>query len=288
MIRFDFADGRPVVLVDVRGRCAVYLDTDSLIELAKRDPARREKLVSAIRRRGSLLFSGANILEIAALQGSSATAVREFLDSIGACWIPLKLSPWEVVQEERTSPERAHIAMDLVEAFFMQRSSELSPEGSTLLSLDADHFFRLSAIADWIQQHGSNAAYSESLDGIFRESLEQTRAVYEQEGPLPPVRYDGRHPAQFAMTGLLRTLVAEWKSHRLKPHDAMDFCHAVVGCSSANFATLDKQWKRRVTELPKPNGLAKVFYRPEVGCLVDEVDRMVMALEATEPCDGPG
>ena len=42
-----------------------------------------------------------------------------------------------------------------------------------------------------------------------------------------------------------------------------------------SIATLDKHWKRRIENLPKPNRLAKVYYRPEVDQLVDVLESLV-------------
>jgi hypothetical protein len=44
--------------------------------------------------------------------------------------------------------------------------------------------------------------------------------------------------------------------YNLKRGDGIDLCHAVIGSSFGSVVTLDKHWKRRVEELPKPNGLA--------------------------------
>ena len=45
--------------------------------------------------------------------------------------------------------------------------------------------------------------------------------------------------------------------------------------AEGSLATLDKQWKRRVEELPRPNDLARIFYRPQVDELVDALEALV-------------
>jgi hypothetical protein len=85
-------------------------------------------------------------------------------------------------------------------------------------------------------------------------------------------------PATFAHTGLIRCLVQEAKSYHLKKGDGCDFSHAVMGCAVATFATLDKQWKRRVETLPQPNGLAKIYYRPELNVMVADIEAALLAL----------
>jgi hypothetical protein len=58
----------------------------------------------------------------------------------------------------------------------------------------------------------------------------------------------------------------------LKPGDWMDFCHAVVACAFASFATLDTHWKRRVESLPKPNRLARVYGPSELDQMVTDME----------------
>lgn len=69
----------------------------------------------------------------------------------------------------------------------------------------------------------------------------------------------------------MRTLIVEAKGHPLKPGDALDFSHAVMASAFASVATLDKHWKRRVEGLPKPNGLARVYYEPELDQMVTDI-----------------
>lgn len=61
----------------------------------------------------------------------------------------------------------------------------------------------------------------------------------------------------------------------LKKGDWMDFCHAVVACAFASFATLDKHWKRRVEGLPKPNRIARVYSAAELDAMVTEMESWV-------------
>ena len=75
-------------------------------------------------------------------------------------------------------------------------------------------------------------------------------------------------PATFVSTHLQRMLVTESKAFQFKDGDGPDFCHAVLGAAYGSIATLDKQWKRRIENLPKPNHLAKMYYRPELDQLV--------------------
>ncbi|MEW6033147.1 MAG: hypothetical protein AB1645_09805 [Bacillota bacterium] len=279
MMRFGMEDGRPTIFTEIRNRYAVYLDNDSLIELAKGDSQRKERFVSAIRRGGALLFSLANALEIGGPRGASAASVDSFLDALGPHWAPLELNPWAVVKREEAGlRERAPISEEFARAYFRQRAYELSPNGERLLDL-SENFFRLSAVAEWSRR--DRCRIMQGVDSLYKEfdlELRKARAEYERNPalqPLKPLPFDENHPAKFATVNLLRLLVAEWKAYQFTRNDVMDFCHAVVGTSAATLATLDRHWKRRVESLPTPNKLAKVFYRAEIDSLVQVLEELV-------------
>jgi hypothetical protein len=243
--------------------------------------------VAAIRRRGSLLFSITNAIEIGGPKGASAATVRAFLDSLGSCWAPLELNPWRVVEKEKAGQlVKAPISEQFAVAYFQQRAYEQSPGGINLIDLSADSFFRLSAVADWAHEHRDKVKEDVAkMHATVRESLEGIREEYELDQAslykkLPPLPFDDRCPAEFTLVHLLRTLVIEWKAFQFTQNDTIDFCHAILGSSAANIATLDKQWKRRVENLPKPNGLARMFYRSELNQLVDLLEEAVDELES--------
>lgn len=81
---------------------AAYLDNFAIIEFAKLYQAiRRERFVKAlIKANGSLLISVTNCVELAALQGGSAAAVRSFLNELGVHWVPVELNPYKVMARE--------------------------------------------------------------------------------------------------------------------------------------------------------------------------------------------
>ena len=71
MIRFTTTeDGHPFCEAELKERVGVYLDNDSLIELAKGQESRRQRFIGALRRGGTLLFSFTNAVEVAGPQGA--------------------------------------------------------------------------------------------------------------------------------------------------------------------------------------------------------------------------
>ena|SRR5215472_14742231 len=75
----------------------------------------------------------------------------------------------------------------------------------------------------------------------------------------------------FVYVNLIRNLVRD-RGFQVKQGDGMDFSHAVFGSAFATIATLDKHWKRRVEELPKPNSLARIYYGPELDQMVEHLE----------------
>jgi len=288
MIRITY-DGGVSCEVDVRDRLPVYLDNDCIIEIAKGPEPRRARFINALRKRGTLLFSLTNAAEVAGPKGASAAAVRAFLDSAGACWAPLELNPWNVVKKEEAGEwQRAPISERFVISYFQERAYEQSPGGERILNLNADDFFRLSAIVDWSQEPDADVtAQAVAMDFSLADTVRQARAEFDRDpGTLDrrwrPIPFDPRRSTTFALVHLLRLLVFEAKARQLKKNDGLDFCHAVMAASTAGIATLDKHWKGRVERLPKPHQLAKLFYRPEVDEMVRLFESAVEELISTE------
>jgi len=279
MIRFTTTeDGTPVPEAELKDRVGVYLDNDSLIELARGQELRRQRFVSALRRGGTLLFSFTNAVEVAGPQGASASAVSAFLDSVGPYWVPLEINPWCVVEKEQAGPvERAPVSERFIEAYVEER---LSREGN-LVDLSAESFFRLGAVLEWVHEDRDTIRQNaRNIDQALRGRLEQLRADYESDPAslnrcLPPIPFDERQPATFVWVHLQRMLVLDARAFQFRDNDGLDFCHAVLAAAYGSVSTLDRQWKRRVEQLPKPNNVARMYYRPEVDELVSVLESLV-------------
>ncbi|MBI3697339.1 MAG: hypothetical protein HY238_21190 [Acidobacteria bacterium] len=282
MINFTIEHGNPVCVAELKDRFGIYLDSDSLFELAEGAASRRQRFIEAVKRRGTLLFSLTNAAELAGPQGKSADAVRAFLDSLGPCWVPLELNPWKVVEREQAGlTGRAPVSETFMEAYVQRRTYDLSAQGGRVLDLSAENFFRLGAVLDWAQESRNEIQRDAlTMDDTLRSKVQHLRAEYDKDltcldRALPSIPYDERRPATFVLLHLLRTLVLEAKGFRYMPHDALDFCHAVLASAYGSLAALDKHWKRRVENLPRPSRLAKVYYRPQANELVDTLEALV-------------
>lgn len=278
MIRFTTENGNPVVVAQTKGY-GVYLDNDSLIDLATRAASRRKRFVEMLQARATLLFSWANAIEVSGPEGPSAGAVRTFLDSIGPHWVPVELNPWEVVKREQAGlAAEAAVSTRFMEAYFQRRAYDLA-QCSGVLDLTPEAFFRLGNVVDWANEHRDKIrADAIRIDNELRARLEKLRAQYENDPAsldklLPPTQFDKRFPATFVLVQLQRILIQEAKGYQFKSHDGLDLCHATLAVAYGSVITLDKQWKRRVQALPALNQLARTYYRPEI-------DQLVATMEA--------
>jgi len=220
-------------VAELGDRVGVYLDNDVVSELARPGDL-RDRFVHAVLRGGTVLFSFANAIEV-----SISDNVRSFLDALGPEWIPLALSPWEVVRREEAGAGRsAPVSERSLTSFFQERAYQLSPNGTRVLDLSPDTFFRLSAVVDWVRNDPTQARESAQIDQALLDRVAQERAAYEVrpaslDESVPPVVFDPARPATFALSHLLRTLVVEARAYQLRPHDGLDLCHAVMATSYA-------------------------------------------------------
>ncbi len=264
-------------------RYGVYLDTDTLIELAKGSTERRTRFITALRNRGTLLFSMTNVVEVGGLRGRSASTVAAFLASVGRLWIPLEMNFLKVVDRERAGHHDAAPVWDsFMKAFVEDRRIQVAIP-TTPSEAEADAFFDLGAVVAWSQDARDDLRQeSEALSQSVRALVARLRAAYDRDrssldGRLPPIAFAPERRTEFVMTHLLRGLVVEAKARQFQKNDALDLCHAVMAAAFAGIAALDKAWKRRVSMLPRPCTVARVFYRPEADQLVTLLEQLVTA-----------
>jgi len=258
----------------------VYLDTWAIGDLAEHNLSRRMRFIRAVHSGVDLLFSVTNAAELSGPKGRSADAIKEFLDEIGPHWFPAEHSPTEIVKREQAGANsNAVCASEEFMGSFLAHSMRNYPPGSVKVVGMSDKFFRLGAMVDWVgPQRESNRAGSTKWDQVLKEKLgkcaeRRKRDVKWLDKKFPRIPFDPARRASFVYHNLLRTLVVE--ANQLKPGDGLDFCHAVVASAYATFAALDKHWKRRVSSLPKPNSLARIYAAPELDSMVTDMEYAV-------------
>jgi hypothetical protein len=172
--------------------------------------------------------------------------LRAFLDQIGPHWFPIELDAHEATSREIAgeNPFKAYFSHKFM-SDFLTKQSQLKGRNPVQGS------FLLSTVMDWMQpQRASIRAGAQGLDGALVASIGRYRAEFDRD----PGWLDAHFPildsaavgrCRFAYDGLVRRLILEHKSHRLKKGDGTDFFHAVAVCALGGVATLDKHWKRR-------------------------------------------
>jgi hypothetical protein len=282
MIRATSSTDAPLTFNASVSGLAVYLDNFSLIRLAKHNPSRRQRFITALHNGADLMFSVSNAAELIGPQGDSQDAVRLLLNEIGPHWFPVELNPFEVTQRELAGarPDQSCVASDFMKQYFVARTAGYTPASGRVIDL-SEQFFCLGAVLDWLNpQRTSILARTADLDQALINKIREHRSEYERdklwlERAFPALPFIEGKPATFAYVNIVRDLILEAKSHRLKKGDGFDFCHAVIACAFASIATLDKHWKRRVENLPKPNKLARIYYEPQLDEMIDDIESVL-------------
>lgn len=271
------ADGQLTFEATVRG-IAIYLDTFALRFLARGDRSLRERFVTAVNCGADLLFSVTNAVEICGATGASSEALKSFLNELGPNWYPIEMSLDEVMKREQQglSPGACCIDEDLLRAFFSNRTCKDTPGSGRVIDLSST-FFQLGAFVDWLApQRNYFLDQRRIFDDMLLEKIPLLRAKHKQkpgwlDRTIPKPQFHPLKPATFAYWCFMRELICDSR-YQVKSGDAMDFHHAVMACAFANFAALDKHWKRRVANLPRPNRAARIYYEPELTTMVADIE----------------
>lgn len=264
-------------------RAGVYLDNWAVVALAKDRSDLRERFLKSLRNGADLLFSETNASELVGPTGASHDAVRDFLKAIGPYWMPVAGTGLVGVMEREAAGDGRESCIDhsLLQRFYAGRSIQLY--GEQRLDFVPPGFFDLAFFLDWLVPRRDEIVRSYNhFDVTLRAKLQELRRAYERnksrfDSVLPRPVFDDRAPLTFCWHGVIRLLVLEGKAYQWKRGDSADFFHALLAASYAQVATLDKQWKRRIETLPKPNSLASIYYQPELAQFVDAVEAAVAA-----------
>ncbi len=279
-------NGEPTFAASVNG-IAIYLDNWAIKALAKGDTALRQRFVAALHNGADILFSTAHAIEILGPQGASSVAFKTFLNEVGAHWYPLEFNVFTVMKREAAGmpPDKCCVDEELLRAYFTNRTSNHTRGSGRVIDL-SEQFFRLGAFVDWLApQRDHFLKQHEGFDGILRDYMGPLRAKFKQnpgllDKGLPQPQFHPSRAATFATAGLMRDLVSD-RGYQIKKGDGIDFFHAVMASAFSTFATLDKQWKRRVANLPKPSRVPRVYYEPELGAMVDDIEATLVQLKAS-------
>jgi hypothetical protein len=248
----------------------VYLDQDSLADIARTD-TRRRHFLSTFGKKGTLLFSWTNAFDLSGPQGDSAAKIRDLLRGVGPHWVPLEMNPWKVVKKE-TGQEPSNGTPCVSESFL--RAYYPHVHGGPL---------DLATVVDLIQKdRAAVQAEIRTLKTRTDAMVEKWRAQYRKDETrldqvLPPETWDPNRPVAFLLRELERQVTREAKAFVWMPNDGVDFVHAAVAAACADFLVLDKQWKRRVLAVAPPRRYRWIYYRTELDEFLEAFEHAVVA-----------
>jgi hypothetical protein len=248
---------------------AIYLDHDSLTDIA-RTPARRQRFLDIWARKGELLFSFVNALDLAGPQGDTTRYIRDLLQDLGPHWIPLDMNPWKVVRKEKgeePSIGSASVSEAFLRPYFLELRDEVTNVGRVVDLIQND---RQNTLADALQLKTA----ADQMVQTFRAEFIRDEASLERN--LPATAYDPARPTTFMLRQLERLVTREARSHTWKPNDGLDFMHAAIASGASDLLLLDRQWKRRVLEVAPPKTYPWVFYRYELDDFLAAFDACVI------------
>jgi hypothetical protein len=262
-------DGGLTVGASLVRQPAIYLDQAPLADLSKVGP-RRKRFLDIFEHKGTLLFSGANAMDIAGPQDGTKRRIREFLDALGPYWIPLELNPYKVVRKEQ-GIEPSSGTPCVSESFLRNYYVSVRVANPTL-----------ARVVDLVHKKRENVlAKSDRIKNVVCQTVAVWRAEYNKDPlrldqMLPPEPWDPARPTTFILRALERLVVREAKSYSWMPNDAVDFMHAAVAGACADLLVLDKQWKRRILEVARPRAYPWVFYPYELDQFLDVFEQCVV------------
>ena len=261
MIRLTFETGGVQVEAKLVRQPSVYLDHDSLTDIARTDH-RRRRFLDIWRGKGELLFSYANALDISGPQGDTARYIGDLLEAIGPYWIPLELNPWKVAMKENgedPSSGTPCVSESFLRGYFLDLRDDVTNLGRVVDLIQKD---RDDARAD-VQRLKTHAA---EMVTKFQSDYRSDPASLDHL--LPAIPYDPARPTTFLLRQLER-LVAREKDRTWTANDGVDFMHASVAGSCADFLLLDKAWKSRVLSVAPPKAYNWLYYRYELDAFLD-------------------
>lgn len=261
-------DGLFDVVAQVDRQPAIYIDNDSLSELAKHS-ALGDRFLACLQHCGTLLFSMSNAVDLAGPQGRSADVVRDFLDRVGSRWAPFEFNAFRLARREvgQESHEGSPAASPvLIHALVLQ---QLEDAGTAIVGVGSE-LLRLGRIVEYVQRDRTAVMQDmQRLKDAAAALVSDSRQKFLQDpGALdrlyPPMSFSPATPAMYVLNETLRIVTRQARSHTWSTNDGIDMAHAVSAVAYADLILLDRQWKERMQMVHLPLGSAEIFYRFEI------------------------
>ena len=238
----------------------IYLDHWAFRHLSD-NPFSRKRILGVFRKKGTLLFSWTNVLEVSENSGSSLKAIQSFLNEIGKHWFPVEFNPFEVIRREKeftSGKTNPCLASGFLEAYYPHIS---------------DGLLSLSTVCDLIQDSAFNPVYRQEMENVKEEILRTFYSWRSESLKRDGVseRFDPDSPTIYVVERL-RYLIQK-ESFKIEANDALDFLHAAVPLAYGDFVLLDKHWADLAQKLKLPPDHVKVYSPKHVEKFLENFER---------------
>lgn len=233
----------------------VYLDQWALSRFAT-DKAMGDRLAHELGRGGTLMFSMANLFDLAMATPEIQDAILDFLSRFDERWLPLESEPQRVLQRERTGAPLPCMEQPIL----MGMLPLIIPEPDRL---GGSGPVRLSRYAGLVRTPEAKETIVKSIDRMHtgllplveeaRKKWREDPAFKKRMNRLGPYR-DGERTER-VYEQLIRSIYK--RADRFDRNQLLDFLHAVVPLAFGTIVLLDRNWKEmaRQLDLPAPRPL---------------------------------
>ncbi len=238
----------------------IYLDHWALRHISD-DSFSRKRVGEVFQKKGTLLFSWTNVLEVAANSGASLNAIQSFLSEIEKHWFPIEFNAFEVIRrEKRFRPDNNNpcLASGFLEAYYPHIS---------------DRPLSLSTVCDLTQDSAFKPAYRQKMEDMEKEILKTFyfwRSEKLKKGGVPEY-FDPNRPTIFVVERFRKLLQKE--TFNIEKNDAIDFLHAAVPIAYGDFVLLDKHWADLARKLKFPSDCVKVYSPNRVEQFLEDLEQ---------------
>jgi hypothetical protein len=233
----------------------IYLDHWAL-RLLSEDLEFKNRFLVAFARRGTVMFSLMNVVEVAKDPGN-ASQIRDFLARLGPHWVPVTIGPFRVIDAEESgrTPDGMDPCMSigfLTDPMFVARLVAGTVSLAHVVDLTRE-----------TNSAGFIAADDRTTDDLLRE-INTGRGKYASdpqslEKMYPNLSFDRKAPMRGIYNGLIRLSIKD--SFPLNRNHARDLYHALVPVRCADMVTLDNHWSGQVQKLRLPVDFVRVYSR---------------------------
>ena len=247
------------VVAEIR-RPSIYLDHWALRCLSS-NRSFRKRFIECFKKYGTLLFSWANVLEVATNSGASLDAIQSLLSEIGEQWSPIEWNAFEVIRREEgfvPGNDDPCFGSGFLEPYYRYTS---------------DGSLSLSTVCDLTQDHEINSVCRQHLECV-KEETRKTLIYWRSEDPKSgdtPKHFDPNCPTVYMVEGFRQLIQKE--TFNIDENDAIDFLHATVPIAYGNFVLLDRHWADLAGKLKLSRDYVKVYSPRHVETFLENLEQ---------------